>query len=79
MSAIHEVGHALGVPGHVNDKGGEEASGPRICPMRYRTKKGSQRGLILQVLFGPNAALPGETKMFCRTEFDCFRKLNVKD
>jgi hypothetical protein len=78
-SAIHEVGHALGVPGHVNDKGEEEASGPKICPMRYRTKKGSQRGLILQVLFGPDAALPGETKMFCRTEFDCFRKLNVKD
>lgn len=79
LSAIHETGHALGVPGHMNAKGEEDRIGPKECPMRYLNHLNSRQLIILQLLFAPNSPMPGEANRFCTTEFECFRKLNVKD
>ena len=79
MAAIHEMGHALGLPGHT-DAGGQEARiGATTCPMRYLNQKNATQLIILQTLFAPDAPLPGEVKRFCSDQFQCFRKLNVKD
>lgn len=79
LSAIHEMGHALGAPGHVDADGNEARIGAKTCPMRYLGQKGAKQLIILQTLFAPDAALPGEVKRFCNDRFQCFRKLNVKD
>jgi hypothetical protein len=79
LAAIHEMGHALGLPGHTDAQGNEGRIGATTCPMRYLNQKNATQLIILQTLFAPDAALPGEVKRFCGEQFQCFRKLNVKD
>ncbi|MGC4054561.1 MAG: hypothetical protein QM757_36235 [Paludibaculum sp.] len=80
MSAIHEMGHALGAPGHLDAQGGRRAFGPRPVPCAIWGQKNATQLIILQTLFAPDAEpLPGEVKRFCSDRFQCFRKLNVKD
>lgn len=79
LSAIHEMGHATGLPGHTDASGGEARIGSKTCPMRYLGQKNATQLIILQILFAPDAPLPGDVKRFCGDQFQCFRKLNVKD
>lgn len=79
LASIHEVGHACGLPGHVNSKGEEGSTGSTACPMRYMTLANATQLMLLQTLFAPGAPLPGEVSRFCSTEFNCYRQLNVKD
>jgi hypothetical protein len=74
LCAIHEMGHACGVFGHLNGAGDEDESAQRTpsCPSQYLDKKG--RRLLL---------LRGQTTgdgPFCRSAPDnCWTHLNVKD
>jgi hypothetical protein len=74
LCAIHEMGHACGVFGHLNGAGDEDESAQRTpsCPSQYLDKKG--RRLLL---------LRGQTTgdgPFCRSApDDCWTHLNVKD
>lgn len=79
LSAIHEMGHAVGAPGHLDAAGSEARVGAKTCPMRYLGQKNAKQLIILQTLFAPDAALPGEVKRFCSDQYQCFQKLNVKD
>ena len=82
--AIHEVGHACGLSDH--DSGsppGESGAAVRACPMYIPADTTYHRFILLQTLFRPDATLAMQYSKFCRgvglPEFDCFRKLNVKD
>ncbi|MEN6582416.1 MAG: hypothetical protein ABFD54_08190 [Armatimonadota bacterium] len=84
VCAIHEVGHACGLPGHevVNDDGSssESSEGCKSCPMRYPDSPNELDLGILQVLFKNNAPLPLQYNSFCNDErYNCRKKLNVKD
>ncbi|MEN6357664.1 MAG: hypothetical protein ABFD83_11345 [Armatimonadota bacterium] len=84
LCAIHEVGHACGLPGHeVTDADGnssESSEGSRTCPMRYPDEADESNLGILQVLFKSDAALPLQYNSFCKDgQYNCYSKLNVKD
>ncbi len=73
LAAIHEMGHACGVNGHLNSAGQEDGNIQRDakCPMQYLDRKGRR----MFVLFGE---LGGEGP-FCKTPPDnCWSQLNVK-
>ncbi len=73
LSAIHEMGHACGINGHLNDLGDEDDTLLRSpeCPMNYLYIRDRR-------LFILDRALGGEGQ-FCRTDPDnCWEYLNVK-
>jgi hypothetical protein len=74
LCAIHEMGHACGVPGHMNGKGEEDQDVQRDqnCPSQYL----NQVGRRLFVLFGQL----GGGGPFCKAPPDnCWQTVNVKD
>jgi hypothetical protein len=82
-TAIHEMGHACGLMGHVA-KGDPDAkeipSGNKSCPMRYSDNAQDLQYAVLQVLLKPDAAMPMAYGQFCRdADFNCWGHLNVKD
>ncbi len=82
--AIHEVGHACGLSDHQSGSPPGLSGAPvRACPMYIPADTTYHRFILLQTLFRPDADLPMQYSRFCRgvglPEFDCFRKLNVKD
>ncbi|MEN6373107.1 MAG: hypothetical protein ABFD64_13970 [Armatimonadota bacterium] len=84
VCAIHEVGHACGLPGHevTNSDGSssESSEGNPICPMRYPDESNELDLGILQVLFKIDAPLPLQYDHFCTGgQYNCRKKLNVKD
>jgi hypothetical protein len=84
LIAIHEVGHACGLSDHQSGSPPGLSGAPvRACPMYIPADTTYHRFILLQTLFRPDADLPMQYSRFCRgvglPEFDCFRKLNVKD
>jgi hypothetical protein len=85
LVAIHEVGHACGLPGHlhVDEESGKEvegSTGEKACTMRYQDQADKSDFSILQSLFKPEASLPGHYGAFCRAgPTPCFPQFNVKD
>jgi hypothetical protein len=85
QTAIHEMGHACGLPGHVKDQGNPHSGegtglGNKSCPMYYSDNADDLRYIIKQVLLAPNAPLPMSYSQFCKgSGFDCWGHLNVKD
>lgn len=82
--AIHEVGHACGLSDHQSGSPPGMSGAPvRACPMYIPAEVAYHRFILLQTLFRPDTGLPMQYSGFCRgvglPEFDCFRKLNVKD
>lgn len=77
-TALHELGHACGLPGHVVGAA-ESSEGDRRCYMRYSTVDESKQNSVLQTLLQSGASLPVGSDIFCRERFDCFGHLNVKD
>ncbi|MGC4050215.1 MAG: hypothetical protein QM757_12595 [Paludibaculum sp.] len=71
MWADPSMGHALGAPGHLDAQGGEARVGANLLSMRYLEQKNATQLIILQTLFAPDAALPGEVKRFCSDRFPC--------
>ena len=74
MCAIHEMGHACGVPGHLNGKGAEDQDVQResTCPSHYLNVVGRR-------LFILNGTLSGEGS-FCNNPPDrCWSRVKVKD
>ncbi|MEO0250401.1 MAG: hypothetical protein ABIN58_12940 [candidate division WOR-3 bacterium] len=79
LTAIHEVGHACGLPGHLNDKGEESEQGDPKCPMKYTDRAENRRLMILQVIFALDHSLPLQYDHFCKEGFKCYAVLKVKD
>lgn len=82
-TAIHELGHACGLPGHVDGSGTEAPTGERSCFTCYATQDENRIYIVLEALFRPDALLPLSSGIFCTPGaaggFDCHGKLNVKD
>ncbi len=78
--AIHELGHACGIPGHLLDGGPEEGDGgePR-CFMRYTTTDEDKRNLVLQTLLHPGDSLLVGIDQFCKDGFNCRGHMDVHD
>ncbi len=76
--ALHELGHACGLPGHVVGSAESSEGDPR-CFMRYTTVEESKDNIVLQTLLQSAATLPVGADVYCRQRFDCFGHLNVKD
>lgn len=73
LTAIHEMGHACGIKGHLNEKGAEDETLLRTpsCPMNYLYTKERR-------LFVLDRTLGGEG-VFCSVEPDsCWKKLDVR-
>jgi hypothetical protein len=85
QTAIHEMGHACGLAGHVKQKGNAQSAegfglGNKSCPMYYAEHTEDLRYVILQVLMKPDAPLPMSYGQFCKdSDFNCWGHLNVKD
>jgi hypothetical protein len=84
VCAIHEMGHACSLKGHVELKNGElkeTTHGDPKCPMRdMGDTTDNRRLMILQVLFGLDHVLPLSYDRFCSSdEYHCFQSLNVND
>ena len=78
-SAIHELGHACGIKGHIAG-GGESSEGDASCFMRYVDGDENKHNMLLQVLFRPSDPLPQGVVTFCRaSDFNCFKQLDVHD
>lgn len=74
LCTIHEMGHACGVPGHLNGKGEEDQDIQRDsnCPSQYLDPLGRRRFILFGQLGGDGA--------FCKSAPDnCWSHLNVKD
>ncbi len=74
LCAMHEMGHACGVPGHLNSKGDEDQDVQRDpnCPSQYLDPIGRRRFILFGQLGGEGA--------FCKSSPDnCWSHLNVKD
>ncbi len=77
LTAIHEVGHCCGLPGHVipegeEGAGNEGAIGDPACPMRYGDRQSDLQMIVLQSLFKPDAPLPGQYSAFCKEDHNCW-------
>ena len=79
LCAIHEMGHACSLPGHLDDGGKESDKGDPKCPMKYTDRSENRRLLILQVIFALDHPLPLQYDHFCREGSNCYGALNVKD
>lgn len=87
--AVHEVGHACGVPGHritVSEAGDagvvrrqESGIGDLHCPMRYWAEGFDVEGIILVNYFLDEALPLLQANRFCTTGFNCYSWLNVND
>ncbi|MEN6547169.1 MAG: hypothetical protein ABFE07_14125 [Armatimonadia bacterium] len=78
-TTIHEVGHACGIPGHVNPDSGEEGStGDKNCPMRYNATEDDLRFIVLQTIFKPGATLQGTFSRFCKQDDNCWSHLSLR-
>lgn len=76
LCAIHEMGHACGIPGHIN-KGEEDEIGDDHCPMKY-LDQGDRRWMILDIL--NDNPLPLAYIRFCTDQdFHCFAELCTRD
>jgi hypothetical protein len=74
LCAIHEMGHACGVPGHLNGKGEEDQDVQRNpeCPSQYLNPIGRRKFILFGQLGGDGS--------FCKDAPDnCWSHLNVKD
>ena len=80
-TALHEMGHACGLPGHTaNPTSVEEIPiGDKTCYMRYSDDSAGMFYIILQTLFKPDALGPMDYSTFCKDTFNCFGALNVND
>lgn len=78
MCAIHEIGHACGLPDHGDTEEAKKKGDPK-CPMKYPDRSENRRLLTLQVVFALDHPLPMQYDRFCGTQNKCFRLLNVKD
>ncbi|HEX2951693.1 MAG TPA: hypothetical protein VHV83_19330 [Armatimonadota bacterium] len=84
ICAIHEVGHACGLPGHTvktaNGGQSESSEGSKLCPMRYPDEASKVDLSVLQILFKIDAPLPLQYDAFCKEKpYNCWGLLNVKD
>lgn len=73
LSAIHEMAHACGVDGHMNNKGLEDETLLRTpsCPMNYLYTKERRQFVLFRKLGGEG--------VFCSNPPDnCWKQLNVK-
>ena len=76
LCAIHEMGHACGLSGHLNH-GHEDEVGNDDCPMKY-LDQGDRRWLILDILSDNSLLLAN--KRFCTDEdFHCHAELCTRD
>ncbi len=73
LSAIHEMGHACGIDGHLNDIGKEDDALLRSpsCPMNYLSIRDRR-------LFILDRALGGEGRFCSKAPDNCWEQLNVK-
>lgn len=83
LCAIHEMGHACGLGGHLtpgeDGKPQESADGDAKCPMKYTDCSENRRLLIQQVIFALDKPLPLQYDHFCQQGYNCYGALNVKD
>ena len=73
LTVIHEMAHACGVDGHMNDKGKEDDALLRTpsCPMNYLSVKDRRLFILFRKLGGEG--------VFCSNPPDnCWKQLNVK-
>lgn len=77
-TTIHEVGHACGIPGHLNADGEEAPIGDNNCPMRYSDRGDDLRYMVLQTIFKPGAALQGTFCCFCKQGDNCWSHLSLR-
>lgn len=73
LTAIHEMGHACGIDGHLNDLGQEDETLLRSpsCPMNYLSIRDRR-------LFILDRALGGEGRFCSKAPDNCWEQLNVK-
>jgi len=73
-TAIHEAGHACGIPGHLVSPTSEGAIGYRRCYMCYSTSMQDMQYLVLQTFISAGSPMPAFSGVFCkkgdRNEFD---------
>lgn len=81
LTVIHEVGHACGLGGHVEEGSDDEgATGNQQCPMRYSDGGDDLRFMVLQAIFSPGATLQGTYSSFCKDDdFNCWSHLSLRD
>lgn len=73
LSAVHEMGHACGVNGHLDANGDEDENSVRnpSCPSQYLDQAGRRRWILTGELHGDGT--------FCKVAPDlCWRDINVK-
>jgi hypothetical protein len=89
MSIIHEVGHACGIPHHClkKTKSGEciRTGGDHKCPMSYAENGGflgqfsRLEGVMKLIDENENLIVVYTGSKFCKTQDNCFSKLQVND
>jgi len=81
LTVIHEVGHACGIGGHVEEGSDAEGStGNQQCPMRYSDRGDDLRFIVLQAIFKPDATLQGTYSSFCKDDdFNCWGSLSLRN
>lgn len=79
--AVHEVGHALGIPHH-----GKNEAGSKNCPMRYFEYmdpvdfNSTKLGNVLDLIEKEGTVLVSYTSWkFCKSQFNCWSKLDAND
>ena len=77
-TAIHEVGHACSIPGHLDENGDEAPVGDPSCPMRYSDKADDLRYIVLQTIFKPDATLQSTFSCFCRQGDNCWSHISLR-
>ena len=78
-TAIHELGHACSLPGHVV-AGKESNTGNKLCFMCYTDIERDWQFTALQTLFKSGSLLPAESGIFCKdSDFNCFSHFDIKD